>query len=230
MKDSVSVIIPAYNEETDIAKAVKTVLKLTSGCIKDYEIIIVNDGSIDSTGEIIARLAKNNRRIKVVTHKENIGIGEVYRSGIKHATKKYLTGFPADLDMTTKTLQDLITCRQKADMVSSYMTNMVSRKLVRKVFSVYYIKLMNLIFGLDLKYYNGYFICSLELLRSIKLKSKGFTIYAEIKVKLIKNGIRLLEIPFETRPRLHGISKATSLKSIRQTIYGVYVLVKDIYF
>lgn len=230
MKDSVSVIIPAFNEEIDIAEAVSTVLKLTSSCIKDYEIIVINDGSIDHTGEIVAKLAQQNKRIRVVTHKKNLGIGEVYRSGITYATKKYLTGFPADLDMTANTLQDLIMRRQKADMVSSYMTNMSSRKFARKILSVFYIKFMNLIFGLDLNYYNGYFICSLELLRSLKLKSKGFTIYAEIKVKLIKKGVSLREIPFETKPRLHGISKATSLKSIWQTIYGVLSLVRDIYF
>lgn len=230
MTDSVSVIIPAFNEEIDIADSVKIVLKMTSGSIDDYEVIVVNDGSTDDTGKIIAKMAEKNKKIKIVTHKKNLGVGQAFISGIKYASKKYITGYPADHDMSAKTLSDMIAARKKADVVSSYMTNMFKREFSRRVISIFFIKFMNLIFRLNLKYYNGYFICPRDLLRSVNLKSTGFTIYAEIKVKLIKNGASILEIPFENRPRMHGVSKATNLHAVMQTINGVLMLIKDIYF
>ncbi len=230
MKDSVSVIIPAFDEEIDIANSIKTVLKLTSDCIDDYEVIVVNDGSTDNTGKIIAKMAEKNKRIKIVTHKKNLGFGQTFRSGIKFATKKYITGFPADLDMTKKTLTDLVRARKKADIISSYMINLEKREFSRRIISIFFIRAMNLIFRLNLKYYNGYFISPRDLLRSLNLKSTGFTIYAEIKVKLIKRGASVLEIPFKNRPRIHGVSKATTWNAVTQTINGVLMLVKDIYF
>ena len=230
MKDSVSVIIPAFNEEIDIEESVKTVLRLVSSCIDDFEVIVVNDGSTDNTGKIIARLAQKIKRIKVATHKRNLGFGQAFRSGINFATKNYITGFPADLDMTKKTLTDFVRARKKADIVSSYMTNLDKREFSRRIISVFFIRLMNLIFRLNLKYYNGYFISRRDLLKNLNLKSIGFTIFAEIKVKLIKRGASVLEIPFENRPRIHGVSKATTWNAVMQTINGVFMLVKDIYF
>ena len=74
MKDSVSVIIPAFNEEENIAGTVRLVHCLTSGCVKDFEIIIVNDGSEDKTAEVIDRLAKQNPLVRIVTHPTNMGM------------------------------------------------------------------------------------------------------------------------------------------------------------
>lgn len=230
MKDSVSVIIPAYNEEEDIGRAIKIASKIILGCKVDYEIIVIDDGSTDGTGKAIAGLSLKDTRMKVITHEENQGFGQTIRDGINAASKKYITGFPADMDLSLDTLKNLIQSRKKADVVSSYMTNLKDRPFIRRTISAFFIKLMNLIFGLNLKYYNGYFISRLDLLKKIELKSPGFTIFAEAKVRLLKKGSSFREIPFENKPRLHGVSKALSGKSILQTIYIIPVLIKDIYF
>ena len=229
MKDSVSVIIPAFNEEENIAGTVALVHRLASGCVKDFEIIIVNDGSDDKTAEVIAQLAKQNPRVRLVTHPTNMGLGKAYLSGIKHAQKIYVTGYPADNDQSSSILTDLIRARKRADMVVSYMTNLNSREFIRKVLSVSFIKLMNLLFGLKLRYYNGYFICRVDLLKKVRLKSQGFTLFAEAKIRLIKKGIKFIEIPYETKRRARGTSKALRLKNIWQTIYSIFVLLKDVY-
>lgn len=230
MNDSVSVIIPAYNEEGDIERAIKIASRIILGCKLDYEIIVVDDGSTDGTGQKIAKCMKKNRRIKVVTHEKNQGFGQTIRDGIKAASKTYITGFPADIDFSLDTLKDIVSARNKADVVSTYMTNLSKRPLVRKIISTFFIKLMNLIFRLNLKYYNGYFICRGRTLKKLKLRSSGFTIFAEAKIRLCKSGASFAEIPFENRPRLHGVSKALTWKSLIQTIQIIPILIKDIYF
>lgn len=229
MKDSVSVIIPAFNEEENIKETVQLVFRLTGRCIKDFEIIIVDDGSTDKTGEIITQLAKRNPRVKVVTHQFNQGLGRAYLSGIKHARKTYVTGYPADNDQSSEILTDLIRARKKADMVVSYMTNLNTREFIRKVLSAAFVKMMNLLFRLKLRYYNGYFICRVDLLKKVRLKSPGFTLFAEAKIRLIKNGITFIEIPYETKRRARGASKALRLKNVWQTIWSIGVLLKDVY-
>src|SRR3990172_2279181 len=155
MNDSVSVVIPAFNEQENIEETVEIVHRLTSRCVKDFEIIIVNDGSTDNTANSIAQLVKKNSRVKVVTHLSNQGLGKAYLSGIKYAQKTYVTGYPADNDQSSEILTDLIRARKKADMVISYMTNLNTREFIRKVLSIAFVKLMNLLFRLKLKYYNG---------------------------------------------------------------------------
>ena len=150
-------------------------------------------------------------------------------ASIKHAQKTYVTGYPADNDQSSEILTDLIRARKRADMVVSYMTNLNSREFIRKVLSVSFIKLMNLLFGLKLRYYNGYFICRVDLLKKVRLKSQGFTLFAEAKIRLIKKGIKFIEIPYETKRRARGASKALRLKNIWQTIYSIFVLLKDVY-
>lgn len=230
MKDSVSIIIPAYNEEKDIKKTIALVSKAVSDVISDFEIVIVNDGSIDNTAKIIKETARLNKRVKIVTHLKNRGFGEAQRSGIESASKDYITGFPADSDQTIKILQDLIKRRKEADLVSSYMTNYYDRPLRRRLISRLYTAIINNVFGLDLKYYNGYFISKTSLLKKIKIKSSGFSFFAEVKIKLIKKGYTFIEIPYQHIPRSHGASKSLSLKSIYQTFSIFPIIVKDIYF
>jgi dolichol-phosphate mannosyltransferase len=229
MNDSVSVVIPAYNEEKVIETTVKVVLRLTASCIKDYEVIIVDDGSTDRTGQIIKRLAKRNEKIKIITHAKNQGLGSAYLDGINHSTKTYVTGYPADNDQSCDILTDLILYRKRAGMVMGYMTNIDSREIYRKILSLLFVKIMNLLFNLNLKYYNGYFICRVDLLRKIKLKSSGFTLFAEAKIRLIKKGIQFMEIPYETKRRAFGNSKALRWKNIFQTLCLIVILFIDVH-
>lgn len=230
-KDSVSVIIPAFNEEDNIELAAQTVKSVLMKIgINDYEILIVNDGSNDSTKGIINHLAQKDYHIQAIHHEHNKGIGAAFKSGIKRATKFYLTGFPADMDWSIDSFKNLVLARRKDCFASCYLENMEDRQFSRQIFSVGFTILMNTIFRLHLRYYNGYFICPTNILRSIELSSSGFTIFAEIKVKIIRKGVRFKEISSEHRPRMHGVSKAYTTKNIVQTLSLIPRLIGDIYF
>lgn len=229
MKDSVSVIIPAYNERESLEQAVNVVHNVLSEISADFEIIVVNDGSTDTTGIIADRIALTNKHVKVIHHKVNKGFGLTFRDGIAVASKEYITGFPADNDLNRNTFKTLLVLRKRDCIVSLYMITMSERELIRKIISIAFLNMMNLIFRINLKYYNGYFICPTKLLTKIPLKSKGFTLFAEIKIRLIHKGVKIIEIPFKYKPRENGISKALSLKNIIQTISFLPEIISDIY-
>ena len=67
------------------------------------------------------------------------------------------------------------------------------------------------------------------MVKTLKLASSGFTIFAEIKIRLINKGVKIDEIPFEYKPRPHGVSKALALKNILQTLSFIPVLIADVY-
>ena len=89
---------------------------------------------------------------------------------------------------------------------------------------------MNLLFRLRLRYYNSYFIANGKLLKSLPLKSEGFTLFAEAKIRLLKKGVSFTEVPFLYAPRKYGTSKALNKKSLFQAIKIIPVLIGDVYF
>src|SRR5438270_1341852 len=85
-RPSISAFFPAYNDAGTIASMVVVTDRTLRGLTDDYEIIVVNDGSPDHTGDILEDLAERYPRLRVVTHPKNRGYGGALRSGCAHAT------------------------------------------------------------------------------------------------------------------------------------------------
>lgn len=230
MKDSISVIICAYNEEKSVAEAIRNASRVVAGETGDWEIIVVNDASSDNTLKEAEKAAKDNNRIRIISHKSNLGFGRAFRTGIENSSKKYLAGYTSDCDLLPDDFKKIISARKRADIISSYLTNMGDRSKDRKYYSEAFIKMMNFMFGLHLKYFNGYFICETGKLKELGLKSEGFTLFAEIKIKLLRKGGTILEVPIVYAPRKFGVSKALSRKSITQAVKILPILIRDVYF
>src|SRR6266404_1275379 len=94
-KTSITIAIPAYNEEENISLVIKDTLKKLPKYFKDYEVIVVDDGSKDKTGEIADKLAKKNKHLRVI-HQKNEGYSGAMFAGIKAAKKDYVAYMPAD--------------------------------------------------------------------------------------------------------------------------------------
>ena len=86
-KISLSVFFPCHNERENVPLIVEKAIAVLEGICGDWEVIVVDDGSIDGTGEIADELAKKYERIRVVHHPTNLGYGAALQSGFKAATK-----------------------------------------------------------------------------------------------------------------------------------------------
>ncbi len=226
--DGVTVIIPAYNEEKNITLTVESAIAVLKDVGIQFEIIIIDDGSTDHTKDKIQIFQKKWKQVRVHTHEKNMGFGQTIRDGISLATMGYITGLPGDNDTSPQLLKDLIKRRKEADLITAYMKNPSDRSIMRRSLSYGFIAIMNLLFGLKLRYYNGYFICKTQVLRKVQLISDGFTIFAEAKIRLLSAGYSFKEQQFEHIGRKFGESTAVSFHSLFSTFWVIVTLYYEV--
>lgn len=227
MKDGVSVIMPAYNESGNLERAVASVSDVCRKLSLPYEIIIVNDGSSDDTGDAATAMAKKSAHVRVVQSPHNVGFGAAFRMGLARATFAYTTLFPSDNEMKKESLYDLIRARRRADFVSAYMANPLLRTIDRRIISHLFVTICNMLFHLNLRYYTGPFICKTSLVRQAGLSSDGPAFLAELRIRLIGRGATALEIPFIFVPRSSGTASVFRWKTIYHTIKIIIALVME---
>jgi glycosyltransferase involved in cell wall biosynthesis len=227
---SVTVVIPAFNEEGNIQGAIDSVAAAVGPIVDGYQIIVVDDGSADETRKMALERAAANSRIMVVSNEGNKGFGYSYARGVRLAEMEYVTVFPGDNDMAGDSLAKLVGEIGDTDLVISYMSKTNKRSLFRRIVSRLFIFIMNTLFGLKLEYYNGAFICRTQVLKAIPIKSVGLATLAECLVRMIKSGYSYKAIYFEHIGRKNDRSKAFKLKSIWAVAGTIGILLKDIYF
>ncbi|MBI4309684.1 MAG: glycosyltransferase family 2 protein, partial [Candidatus Omnitrophica bacterium] len=131
----VSIVIPAYREEHNIEAAIDSAVGAAAAVTPDYEIIVIDDGSPDKTGEFARLKAGANPKIRVAANAVNCGFGYSFARGVKMAVKDYITVFPGDNDMSAQSLKELIAGRGGADLIITYMRKTDKRSLLRLMLS-----------------------------------------------------------------------------------------------
>lgn len=203
-KISLSLFFPAYNEEKNIHSAVAQAERVAKKISYDYEIIIVNDGSKDSTGTIADTLAEKDSRIKVIHHSINQGYGAAVWSGVQAATKEYVFFTDADRQFDLGELEDFVTHVTSYDVVIGYRAKRrdhVMRLLNAKGWNV----LNRLLFGLKVKDIDCAFkLFKRDIVKDIPIQSRGAMLSAELLIRLQRQGIVFKEVPVTHLPRKMG--------------------------
>lgn len=211
---SISVIVPALNEENNIEPTVRTVEGTVRKYFSDWEILIFNDGSRDRTGELAESLAKENPKLKVFHHDSPKNLGGCYKRGVQLASKEYVIMVPGDNEIGADVMQKIFELTGSADIIIPYTANLEVRPLGRIIISRAYVHLMNLISGFRLCYYNGAVLHKTELVKSCNIQTDSFAYQAEALVKLLRKGYSYKEIGIQITYRSQGKSKALSFKNI----------------
>ena len=215
MFKSVSVVIPAYNEEKNLAAtAVFLLERLNKNGISNFEILIFDDNSTDNTGKIADELADRHLQIKVIHNPRNMNLGYNITRGFQLATKEFVGFVPGDNETEPETLDNIFQNLGKADIVVPYIQNPEVRPWGRRFLSKTYVIIINTAFGLNLKYYNGMCFFKTSLVKKVPVSTFGFSYMTEILVKLIKSGAGFIEVPMINRVRERGATKAFRIKNI----------------
>ena len=227
---TVSVIIPSYNEEQNVRQAITTAAQVLEKNTDDYEILAFNDGSRDKTGAILEELAKSNPHIKVIHNSPNKGYGFITREGFRLATKEYISWFSGDNSVEGESFARIIKSIGEADIVVAYMENAQVRSFMRSAVTGSYTILMNVLFGLHIKYYNGPSVYPVKVVRQVKIAGNQYDLFAELLIRSIKMGHSYKEVPFKHKADNDGKSKAFSWRNALSTMKMFCVLINDIYF
>jgi glycosyltransferase involved in cell wall biosynthesis len=214
---SISYLVPAYNEEKNLKQTVAEILGLSKR-LSDYEIVIVDDGSRDSTNKIITKLKKNIEKIVHVRHEKNMGFGAAYRTAYMHSTKNYCMLVPADNSHPADTLIPIIMAAGEADIVIPYVINPEARSVFRQQLSRMFVNIVNYTMGLNIPYYNGLVCHRTALLQRVDTQTSGFAYQAEILVNMIKGGASYTTVPTNIAERQSGASSAFKIRNITQVL------------
>lgn len=213
----ISIIVPAYNEEKNLSDAIVSLCATlkSKGISEQCEIIIFNDCSKDKTGEIADSLAKTNVNIRVFHNKKNMGLGYNFKEGVKVAKGEYITWLPGDNENLMDSFVETLNYAGMADIIIPFTANQEVRPFIRRLVSNIYTKTNNLLFGLDLTYYNGLSVYKREFLNILMPQmTHSFAFSAEIIINLLKSGATHIEVPIKIKPRTHGKSSAFKTKNI----------------
>ena len=227
---SLSVFFPCYNEQDNIERVVKAALDVLTDLKIDYEIIIVDDGSKDSTGQIADKLAAENKNIKAVHHNPNLGYGSALQSGFKNATKEYVFYTDGDGQFDIKELPMLFKYTADYDAVTGFRINRQDN-FMRKLNAFCWTTMVNILFGMKIKDMDCAFkLYRREIFDNIKLKSTGALINTEIFARLNNKGYKIYQLGVHHYPRTAGVQTGAKLTVILRAfkeLFALYNQIKD---
>lgn len=225
---TLTAFFPAYYDEGNIAKVVdKTVEVIESMNLKDYEVIIIEDGSPDRTGEVADELAEKYEKVRVIHHEKNMGYGATLRDGFMNAKMDYVFYSDGDNQFDLEDLRKFVALIPFTDIVVGY-RKQKQYSLYRKFTSLCYNYLLRLLF--DIHYWDidcAFKVFKADLFKKIKINSIDAFIDAEIMLKAKLLDYRTTEVGVVHLPRLDGISTGARPSVILRTIREIFEYRKE---
>ena len=218
--ESLSVFFPAYNDAPSLPLLIARTFETLKEHVADYEVIVVNDGSFDNTGIVLAELAKQYApRMRVITHPENRGYGGALRTGFAAAAKDLVFYTDGDGQYDVRELPKLLALMgPKTGLVNGYKlerNDPIHRIWIGNVYNAF----ARFLFRIHIRDVDCDFrLMRRRLLQDLQLTSTSGTICVELVRKLELSGFNVEEVGVHHYPRLHGRSQFFRVRSLLNTL------------
>jgi glycosyltransferase involved in cell wall biosynthesis len=219
----ISVIIPTYNEIQTIREIVR---RVEAEQIAD-EVLVVDDGSIDGTREVLMEMSGNGL-VKALLHEANQGKGAAVRTGIEHAQGDVIIIQDADLEYDPRDFKAMLQPIREglADVVygsrflggprrPTMFWHMVANKLLTLMTNILYDTILT-----DME--TGYKVFRREVVKNLALKARRFDFEPEFTAKILKQKVRIFEVPITFNPRDYSEGKKIGLKDAFHAVWTLF--------
>jgi len=219
---SLSMVVPAFNEEELLEEFVAKSVRDMSAVADDFEIVLVNDGSTDRTMEIARRLAMEVPQLKIVDLKRNLGNGANVMVGFRHATKEIVFNNTVDAFFNTEDLAWILPELDRYDSISGYRSDLSANNPYQKMLTLGNKTLIRLLFPLKLKAYQTVQFHRRTLFDDIQIEARSSFVSPELLIKAHATGRTIGEVQVVFHPRTKGTAKGGGLKHVIRTFKDIF--------
>ena len=219
-KSSLSVIMPAFNEEQSLVTCVQKTYETLENLNLDFEIILVNDCSSDNTGKIASELSSTTPDTICIHHEMNLGMGGAFRTGISRATKEYVMIVPIDNPLNEEDLEAYLPRLGMCDIIVGSRVERVGYTGFAQFASFVYNRiLVPLLFNIGVSDVNWIQIYKRDIFHSklIEIEHTGIFFLVEILTKAKRNHLIIAEVPSKMQKRFFGKPTCFRISVIWQT-------------
>ena len=198
---SVSLIIPAYNDEETVGRLIDDADTVLSELATDYEIVVVNDGSKDRTLDVLQGRAEVNPHVRVINHPVNKGFGYTIRELYLSGKMDFIFSLPGDYQYAPKELVKMAKGLDKHDFVIGlrlHRNDPPRRKFQSKIYNL----MLRTFYGHKHKDVNSIKLFRRAIVETVELRSYSPFVDAELCIRAERAGFKVVEIPIEHLPRM----------------------------
>ena len=221
-----TIVVPCFNEEKFITQTLKCIKEALDPLQIEYEVIVIDDCSLDKTFETASKFKSDNPnfRVHVIQNKRNRGLSRSYCDAAFLGIGKYFRLVCGDNSETAESIQKIVEARHTADMILPYHPEVPGKSLLRRFISKTYTKIINKISGNNIQYYNG---CALTTRYDVMRwgsYSFGFGFQADLITRLLAEGRSYAEVPVEVYH--HENDAAASAFRVKNILSVIHTLIE----
>ena len=221
---SISLVFPLYKDKKSVKKMIYKSIKILKKVAKNYEIIAVDDGCPEKSGEIVKKYAKKNSKIKVFFHKKNLGYGAAIKTGLKKSKYECIFTIDGDDEYDVNALPKLLKKIKYSDLI---ITHRYKKKYntLRMIISWIYNTLLRFLFNTPFKdISSGSRLISKKLVKKIKINTNSPFLGAELAIKTNYFGYKVSEVGIHHYPSTFRSGNSVSIINIIRTIRDMIIL------
>ncbi len=221
-RHAVSFVLPAFNEEENVDKAIEDTVAIAERHCSVYEVIVVDDGSTDRTAELVAAASIRHPEVRLVQHPTNLGYGQALRSGFADARLDYVFYTDSDNQFDMNELPLLLAWADQADVVAGF-RRVRQDPFMRRANAWAWNRLVRALFYVPVRDIDCAFkLYRREPLAAVDIESRGAMIDTEIMVKLARRGSAIVEVGVTHLPRTAGTARGAKPSVILRALSEVW--------